>query len=287
MSIAAYTHTNNFTIIGNACFKDERLSFEALAIFTYLRSKPADWKVMQTELAGRFQAGRDRIRNALNELIAAGYIQKVQKRVGGRWSTADYDVLAQPGAPAPEAPLPEAPVPENRSLLSTDLLPRTDSTKEENIPHAACAAETSDRDCNSSPGALLEGSKEFGDDVTRIRPPRSSSADRSPAAYRQSPAEAAVAWSELKRLDWQTVWGEDEMSHWYALLRNGHAADDIVHVAMKLIRETPYLHDVPTLGDFLAYDFLACFESNLEDEADDAAIPPPPTPRAPMIEHHV
>src|SRR4051812_25339719 len=106
MSIVAYTHTANFTIIGNACFNDERLSFEALAIFTYLRSKPSDWTIRQTELARRFKAGRDRVRNAVNELIAAGYIRKVQERIAGRWSAAGYDVLALPDAPAPEAPLP-------------------------------------------------------------------------------------------------------------------------------------------------------------------------------------
>jgi hypothetical protein len=36
--IEIHAHTSNFTIIGNACFNDERLNFEALAIFTYLRS---------------------------------------------------------------------------------------------------------------------------------------------------------------------------------------------------------------------------------------------------------
>ncbi|MEY9413724.1 hypothetical protein ABIF69_000166 [Bradyrhizobium japonicum] len=58
MTIASYTPTSNFTMIANDCFRDERLSYEALAIFTYLRSKPRDWKVMQTELAKRFKSGR-------------------------------------------------------------------------------------------------------------------------------------------------------------------------------------------------------------------------------------
>ena len=64
MTIATYTPTENFTIIGNACFNDGRLGFDALAIFTYLRSKPSDWTVRQTELARRFKAGRDRVRRA-------------------------------------------------------------------------------------------------------------------------------------------------------------------------------------------------------------------------------
>jgi hypothetical protein len=141
MAIATYKYTSNFTIIGNDCFDDERLSFEALAIFTYLRSKPADWTVVQTQLAKRFKAGRDRVRNAINELIAAGYIRKVQERIAGRWSDADYHVLALPDAPSPEAPLPETPSPENRSLLSTDLLPTTDSTKRKKEPSLSLASE--------------------------------------------------------------------------------------------------------------------------------------------------
>ena len=49
MTIVSYAHTGNFTIIGNACFNDQRRSFEALAVFTYLRSKPSDWTIRQTE----------------------------------------------------------------------------------------------------------------------------------------------------------------------------------------------------------------------------------------------
>ncbi|BBB99154.1 hypothetical protein ABIF38_005723 [Bradyrhizobium japonicum] len=35
MTIVQHTFTSNYTVIGNACFNDARLSFEALAIFTY------------------------------------------------------------------------------------------------------------------------------------------------------------------------------------------------------------------------------------------------------------
>ncbi|MEY9396778.1 hypothetical protein ABIF79_003153 [Bradyrhizobium japonicum] len=253
MTIASYTPTSNFTMIANDCFRDERLSYEALAIFTYLRSKPRDWKVMQTELAKRFKSGRDRVRNAINELVAAGYIRKVQERVAktGRWSTVDYDVLALPDAPSPERPMPEAPLPENRSLLSTDLLPSTDSTKEQsNIRLAADAADAS---------AVDEPQKAAPSPITANPLPASS--DRSPRIFRQSQVEAAQAWEELRRMDWQSVWGDDELPHWHALLRKEHAADDIVNTAAAFLRETPF-PDVPSLGEW-----LACFESYLEDEA--------------------
>ena len=79
--------------------------------------------------------------------------------------------------------------------------------------------------------------------------------------YRQSPAEAACAWNEIRRLDgWQTVWGEDELTHWHALLRKGCAADDVVAFALKFLRETRHMM-CPSLGDF-----LMCFESYLEED---------------------
>jgi hypothetical protein len=261
MAVPTFAYTSDFTRIDNGCFRDDRLGYEALAIFTYLRSKPADWKVMQTELAKRFKSGRDRVRNAINELVEYGYVRKVQSRTKtGLWNAADYVVLARPDAPLPDQPSPDQPAPENRSLLTTDLLPTTDSTKEDNIHSAACAAYPSDRDC--SPPALPEESKESGNDGTRIDLPRSSNEDRYPRIYRQSPAEAARAWDELRRMDdWQSVWGDDEMTHWHALLRKGYAADDIVDVAMNFILKTPPL-DVPSLGDF-----LQCFDSYLDVES--------------------
>ncbi|WP_456777433.1 hypothetical protein [Bradyrhizobium sp. USDA 3315] len=250
MTIVQHTFTTNYTVIGNACFNDERLSFEALALFTYLRSKPCDWIVQKTELARRFKAGRDRVRNAINELIAAGYIRKIQERIAGRWGSADYDVLALPDAPAPETPTPE-----NRSLLSTDLLPSTDSTKKDNSRHAADAADASavDRSQRTSPSA-----------TTR----RPLPLPRSPALYRQSKVEAAIAFDELKKLDgWSGTWEDDPLIHWHALLRKGHAAHDIVDAATAFLNRTPH-HGVPSLGDW-----LACFESDLEGEAGVAAIP--------------
>lgn len=270
MSIAAYTHTANFTIISNACFNDERLSFEALAIFTYLRSKPTDWIVRQKELARRFKAGRDRVRNAINELIAAGYIRKVQERIAGRWSAAGYDVLALPDAPAPEAPLPETPTPENRSPLNTDLLPNTDSTKEQSTNrHTADAADASavDQSPKAAPRPI-------------IAEPLPSSSGRNPRMHRQSMVEANRAFEELQRLDgWGGTWEDDPLIHWHALLRKGYAAEDIVDAALDYLRRTFPDEVASSLGDW-----LACLESYLED--DDSALSPS-AQCGPATSHHL
>lgn len=57
---------------------------------------------MQTELAKRFKIGRDRVRNAINELIKFGYIRKLPSRnpKTGLWTAVDYLVLALCDSPA-------------------------------------------------------------------------------------------------------------------------------------------------------------------------------------------
>jgi hypothetical protein len=177
MSITFHKHANNFTVISNTCINDPRLGFEALAIFLHLRSKPANWVVRPKEIAARFKAGRDRIRNALNELVECGYVGKVQTRDSetGRLGPVDYVVRALPedmpdapaevafaAAPPPEIPstvpppsteTPSTGTPSTviRSLLSTDLLPNTDSTKEERtLAFARARSEPSDEEIDQA-----------------------------------------------------------------------------------------------------------------------------------------
>ena len=104
MTIVSYTFTDNFTIIGNDCLRDDDLSAEALGVLCYLRSKPKDWRVMPTELAGRFKCGRDRINRILKELIGHGYIRKVRPRdpATKAWLPVEYAVLALRSQPLPE-----------------------------------------------------------------------------------------------------------------------------------------------------------------------------------------
>lgn len=262
MTIASCIHTSNYTIIGNACFNDQRLSFEALAIFTYLRSKPADWKVMQTELARRFKAGRDRVRNALKELVEYGYVRKIQSRVPktGRLNAVDYVVLALPeNRTAPESPPaeaqtmsenppPEKPVPENRSLLSTDSLQNTDSTNH--------GKRTIPEEQNASGSSGLKS----GDERSLARPLSSRDLPRPP--YRQTRGEADHALRELQRMSFRTDWEDPDFAlsarsergsrvNWHKLLRSGHSAASIVNAAERLLSETPE-NQLPSLGGFLA-----------------------------------
>ncbi|SHN69104.1 hypothetical protein [Bradyrhizobium erythrophlei] len=121
------------------------------------------------------------------------------------------------------------------------------STKEDNIHSAACAAPSSEP---NQPG---DRSQKSDTDIARLLASFEQRVkERCPRMYQQSPAEAARAWNELRQLDWPEVWGNDEMTHWHALLRKGYAADDIADFALNFMWSVPQ-HDVPSLGDFLQY----------------------------------
>jgi hypothetical protein len=179
-------------------------------------------------------------------LVECGYVGKVQTRdpATGRLGPVDYVVRALPEAPpSTESPSTENPSTEIRSLLSTDSLPSTDSTKESNSRRSARAEDASD----------VDRGEHGGQTSIPTGGPLPSSSGRSAAAYRQSKVEAAIAWRELERMEgWGGTFGEDEMSHWHRLLRKGYAADDILDAAVAYLLDD---YEAPSLGDW-----LACFE---------------------------
>lgn len=151
----------DFTIVANDCFRDNRLSAESLGVICYLRSKPADWNVMPSELGNRFDCGRDRMQRILKELIGLGYIRKIRERdpITKAWKASEYIVLDTVAEPLPENTLQVEddgkPVTGNLSLaepLRQDLpqvltpLLNTDSTKnglkEQNTDEQSTARET-------------------------------------------------------------------------------------------------------------------------------------------------
>jgi hypothetical protein len=126
VSIHRYTRTKDFTIIGNDCLRDDTLSAESLGVLCYLRGKPDDWKVMPTELAGRFKCGRDRIGRILKELIGHGYIKKVRPRdpVTKAWLPVEFAVFDTRSEPLPENTFmatDDEPPPENPSMAPEPL----------------------------------------------------------------------------------------------------------------------------------------------------------------------
>lgn len=88
--------TKNFVIINKNFLNDNRLSFKAKGIMTYLLSKPDDWKVMVHELIEASSDGKTAVRSALKELEQCGYYKKYPVRTedGKRidhWESVVYE----------------------------------------------------------------------------------------------------------------------------------------------------------------------------------------------------
>lgn len=96
----AHDADNPYFMLNRAAAHDERLSFKAVGIHTYLMSKPDKWEVNEIDLAKRHADGSGSIRSGLKELRAAGYLRskivrdktgKIAKRV-----TYVYEIPQEP-----------------------------------------------------------------------------------------------------------------------------------------------------------------------------------------------
>jgi hypothetical protein len=119
----------NFYLLDKAISEDKRLSWSARGLLIFLLGKPNHWKVsvpaLVNETAGAARStGRDAVYNLINELIAAGYMQRVKRADGA----TEYLVCepnpenTEVGAePLPEKPDPEKPDPDFQdALVSTE-----------------------------------------------------------------------------------------------------------------------------------------------------------------------
>lgn len=107
---------------------DSRLSWEARGVMSYLLGKPDDWHIIAEDLINQTKAGRDKVYRILDELQAAGYLQRVHERdANGRVQRVSYTLLEVSPLPAntevvqlPDLPLPAKPLPANPTLLKVD-----------------------------------------------------------------------------------------------------------------------------------------------------------------------
>lgn len=67
-------------MIDNTTIEDNRLSFKALGLLTYLLSRPDGWQVRTKHLASTHGEGEYAVRQALTELEQHGYLERRQER---------------------------------------------------------------------------------------------------------------------------------------------------------------------------------------------------------------
>ena len=78
----------DFTIISNRVLRDPHMSYRARGVLAYILSMPDNWRTNAETLARQGLEGRDAIRAAINELIAAGFARRVKSQdERGRYTT--------------------------------------------------------------------------------------------------------------------------------------------------------------------------------------------------------
>lgn len=78
---ASHNRENPYVLIDRTMANDERLSFEARGLLTYLLAQKDDFQIWVSALINRSpNAGRDRIYRILKELELCGYIERVRIR---------------------------------------------------------------------------------------------------------------------------------------------------------------------------------------------------------------
>jgi len=136
---APHDTENPYFMIARDTAQDRSLSYEARGLLAYLLSKPADWKIIVADIETK-HCGRDKARNMIKELVAAGYMTaptRVQNEFG-HWSWTPYQLFEtpQPTTEKPNSDEPSSVQPnsDNTSSYKEQSLQSTDSqnTEEQN-----------------------------------------------------------------------------------------------------------------------------------------------------------
>ncbi len=86
----------NFTQISNTLINEEGLSYRAKGIFSYMWSKPDTWIFRAEDIKNHGTEGKDAINTAIDDLIAHGYLVKIQRMKGNLKNGFDYYMSDEP-----------------------------------------------------------------------------------------------------------------------------------------------------------------------------------------------
>lgn len=124
MSVIRIEKDGNYTCMSNYHLRDSRLSLRAIGLLSKMLSLPPDWDYTVAGLAKICKEGKDAVRSALQELEAAGYMQREQTHnAAGHFSKVDYVIYEEPPLsenPTTVAPSTVEPSSENPTQLNID-----------------------------------------------------------------------------------------------------------------------------------------------------------------------
>ncbi|MGX1909163.1 hypothetical protein ACWIID_09900 [Streptomyces phaeochromogenes] len=78
-----HRHTDRYAVVGNHLAQHPQLSATAIGFAVYIQSLPDGASVTVKSLTCRFREGETTVRRALNELVAAGYLERRRVPLGG------------------------------------------------------------------------------------------------------------------------------------------------------------------------------------------------------------
>lgn len=73
-----HNRDNPYFQLNRAAVNDERLSYKAVGIHTYLMSKPDGWEANEADIISRHSEGREAVRTGIRELIDCGYMHRTR-----------------------------------------------------------------------------------------------------------------------------------------------------------------------------------------------------------------
>lgn len=89
-----HNRDNPYFQMNRASVNDERLSYKAIGIHTYLMSKPDQWEANEADITNRHSDGKASVRAGVQELIEFGYMVRVQLRQDNKivgWRLDTYE----------------------------------------------------------------------------------------------------------------------------------------------------------------------------------------------------
>ena len=136
MAVIRVEKNKNYTVMSNVHLRDKALSLKAKGLLSLILSLPDDWQYNVKGLAAISKEGRSGITSGLQELEAAGYLERRQLRgEHGKLAQVEYVVFEAPrpplaenpatakpatADPATENPVTGKPVTEDRAQISTE-----------------------------------------------------------------------------------------------------------------------------------------------------------------------
>jgi uncharacterized phage protein (TIGR02220 family) len=131
LSVIRVKKDTNYVVRNKTALNDDRLTWTAKGIMSYLLSMPNDWVFYTEDLIKHAVDGEASFRTGFKELEQLGYVKQHPVREGKKlyWEMIVFENPLLSGSQQVE----KSDV-ENRELLSTDSLPNNDLDDKENIP---------------------------------------------------------------------------------------------------------------------------------------------------------